>query len=477
MRWQEFCARHQFEDGILVSEAKVVMWLQEDLFKRRVAVPSKKPRSRLGKRKRAGTPAAAKAEIGSAELALAAQLEIALDDLPAMVADDRGASGDEQSSEDEDGGGQGGSLLKFSTIEVYVAAVAELWSVQLSMGLHSHALLRGPALNQELDKRRSQSDQQARQDYADRGAGGLNSGYTDAEFLQMNKLLLVQAAQRPQSLRTRVDALFGHYLVLRGQARRMAELCDLSIITYPRTEGPTPCHAVVLQTTNGKTNRNGKKNYMGAMRHKDPYLCTMGALAQYLFWRWHISGELQPSFKRRKDWYNTKLLVGDDKDTEIAYNTQYTETWKAFAAAGINSVQKTHVMRGAGARAAELHGVSEQQINRAGLWSRSSMTSAYLTGLPLKFLRKMAGFTASEGSYHIARAGHQPPAGLLLQVWPWIEEWDRRFAARAEKRRWKEGGLDDEDLAGAGFLQLMKQLREVLLQDLAVLQPRRSRSL
>jgi hypothetical protein len=54
---------------------------------------------------------------------------------------------------------------------------------------------------------------------------------------------------------------------------------------------------------------------MGAMRHKDPYLCTMGALAQYLFWRWHISGELQPSFKRRKDWYNTKLLVGDDKDT------------------------------------------------------------------------------------------------------------------------------------------------------------------
>ena len=389
-----------------MSEAKVVMWLQEDLFKRRVAVPSKKPRSRLGKRKRAGTPAATKADIGSAELALARQLEIPLDDLSAMVADDRGAS--DESSEDEDGEGQGGSLLKFSTIEVYVAAVAELWSVQLSMGLHSHALLRGPALNQELDKRRSQSDQQARQDYADRGAGGLNSGYTDAEFLQMNKLLLAQAAQRPQSLRTRVDALLGHYLVLRGQARRMAELCDLSIITYPLTEGPTPCHAIVLQTTNGKTNRNGKKNYMGAMRHKDPYLCTMGALAQYFFWRWHISGEPQPSFKRRKDWYNTKLLVGDDKDTEIAYNTQYTETWKAFAAAGINSVQKTHVMRGAGARAAELHGVSEQQINRAGLWSRTSMTSAYLTGLPLKFLRKMAGFTALGGQ--LPHRTGQPPA-------------------------------------------------------------------
>jgi hypothetical protein len=36
---------------------------------------------------------------------------------------------------------------------------------------------------------------------------------------------------------------------------------------------------------------------------------------------------------------------------------------------------------------------------------------------------------------------------------------------------WKEGGLAKEDRAAASFLKLLKVLRDVLLQDLAVLQP------
>ena len=35
---------------------------------------------------------------------------------------------------------------------------------------------------------------------------------------------------------------------------------------------------------------------------------------------------------------------------------------------------------------------------------------------------------------------------------------------------WSEGGLDQEDLALEGFIKLMKYLRVVLLQDIAVLQ-------
>jgi len=143
----------------------------------------------------------------------------------------------------------------------------------------------------------------------------------------------------------------------------MAELADLSLLKWPDDEGPTPCYAVVLQINNGKTNKHGKKQFMGAMRHKDPLQCTMGALAQYFYWRWHIAGEAPPVFQSRKDWYTTKLLVAECKTKEMAYLTQYEATWKAFAAAGIHSVQKTHVMRGCGARAAELHGVSESQVS------------------------------------------------------------------------------------------------------------------
>ncbi len=73
--------------------------------------------------------------------------------------------------------------------------------------------------------------------------------------------------------------IFGHFLVLRGENRRMAELADLSIIQYPPEEGPTPCFAVVLQLTAGKMNKTGRVQYMSAMRHKGPLLCTIGALA------------------------------------------------------------------------------------------------------------------------------------------------------------------------------------------------------
>lgn len=39
-----------------------------------------------------------------------------------------------------------------------------------------------------------------------------------------------------------------------------------------------------------------------------------------------------------------------------------------------------------------------------------------------------------------------------------------------QNRGWKDGGLDIEDMALVGFIKLMKYLRVVLLQDMAVLQ-------
>ena len=130
------------------------------------------------------------------------------------------------------------------------------------------------------------------------------------------------------------------------------------------------------------------------MRHKDPLLCSHGALAQYLFWRFHISGEDAPSFQRRKDWYDVKALVttarsakatsqrtsrkrksqGEDTEkvgggvrnwteTELAYLAQLQEIMRIFEAAAISSVEKTHAMRGCAARAAELHGVAEPQVS------------------------------------------------------------------------------------------------------------------
>ena len=100
------------------------------------------------------------------------------------------------------------------------------------------------------------------------------------------------------------------------------------------------------------------------------------------------------------------------------------------------------------------------------------MALAYLTHLPVKFLRKVAGFYGTHGDYFLGRAQLSPPKSLLAQVWPWIEGWRERLDALGHSGRpGAEGGLDDDDTAAEGFLSLLTHLRVVLLQDLAVLQP------
>lgn len=131
---------------------------------------------------------------------------------------------------------------------------------------------------------------------------------------------------------------------------------------YPESEGPTACWALVLQSSKSKTNQAGNRFYMGAMRHRNPVLCTMGALAQYLFWRWHMSGEPAPNFRRRQDWYRLKVLAGEDPRVELSYGAQHEWCLAALQNAHITSDSVTHVMRGSGARHAELLGVSEAQV-------------------------------------------------------------------------------------------------------------------
>ena len=120
----------------------------------------------------------------------------------------------------------------------------------------------------------------------------------------------------------------------------------------------------------------------------------------------------------------------------------------------------------------ELISISTIQISRAGGWDPTVMVQTYLLGLPLKFMRCVAGFPKEPGQYHLPRAAVEPPEVLLREIYPFVEEWRRRFRARTtRKKSWAQGGLDDDDQAGLAFLALLKRLRVIVLQDLAILQP------
>jgi len=109
----------------------------------------------------------------------------------------------------------------------------------------------------------------------------------------------------------------------------------------------------------------------GALRSRDPAICVLGAVAFYLLLRWDLTDEPFPSFKSRLQWYDIRLLKSTEAGptSELAYNSQRDWVIKAFKYAGIQSNKKTHIGRSSGAKTAELKGVSEAQIRRAGRWN------------------------------------------------------------------------------------------------------------
>lgn len=202
-------------------------------------------------------------------------------------------------------------------------------------------------------------------------------------------------------------------------------------------------------------------------------ICTVAHLAVYLVYRWDLAGEPIPSFQRRRQWYDTYLLLGGDAHKPLSYDTQLKWTNEAFGRAGLDSIKKTHAGRAQGAKQAELDGVEEAQIRRAGRWNSDALSNCYLSHLPRSFVRSMAGFdSAKVGNYFVPRTMIAPPQQLLSLLWPWVDEWQTWFNTShlREQLSYEHISLDDGpedrgDLAAQGFLALLAELRIAFLQD------------
>ena len=220
----------------------------------------------------------------------------------------------------------------------------------------------------------------------------------------------------------------------------------------------------------GKQNQHGKIEYMGCMRNVDPVLCPLSALAFYFFNRWGRKGAPSfPSFRQPEDYYGQYVFPGSVRVPErpLSYATQLDWSRKMFQGVGIHAKEKTHGPRKQSVRYAELRGVSEAQIRRAGRWNTDAMTGVYLSYLPRKFMRSIAGWPQRGNGYFLPRAQMIPDEALCAQIWPEVDVWLERMEAYHPDR------TDNEvvrlDLAGSGFLRLLRTLRVILLQDSVVL--------
>ena len=126
--WREWCLRKRFADGELVTEGKMVAFLDQEVVGRQVRSPPRRE-APLAERERP-------------------------------------------------------RLVGLATFSLYSAALVDLWKEQVSMGLNHHPNPRtnGKAWKEAQAALRRGQHQAKREQYADRGAGTLQDGYTRDQF-------------------------------------------------------------------------------------------------------------------------------------------------------------------------------------------------------------------------------------------------------------------------------------------------------
>jgi hypothetical protein len=112
-----------------------------------------------------------------------------------------------------------------------------------------------------------------------------------------------------------------------------------------------------------------------------------------------------------------------------------------------------------GARTANELGADADEIRRHGRWCGDRLSSAYLSPISRVTVRVLAGFSKDRGTYFLERANLEVPATLLKQIFPQVDEWEGKMQVATRP----------PGIATASFLQVMRFLKTVILQDSVLL--------
>ncbi|DBA01147.1 TPA: hypothetical protein N0F65_001775 [Lagenidium giganteum] len=115
------------------------------------------------------------------------------------------------------------------------------------------------------------------------------------------------------------------------------------------------------------------------------------------------------------------------------YDTMYWAKCRAFKAVGLASKARTHAARGSGCQMTELAGAEETEIRRFGRWNMSSMEGCYLTAMPRKAIRALAGFPADHQTFFLPCGVGEPPVELQQMVFGFINPiWENYMSQESQ---------------------------------------------
>lgn len=300
------------------------------------------------------------------------------------------------------------------SILAYVKACGDLHNAQRSLNLNPYEKARGPLVKAFLDTLQKENAKARRSNYEDRGKNTLNDGYTKEELRKVSDYFFTRK-DSPTGCRDRLCFLLSHSMLCRSQTALGLQFADLFSLTIDN-QGVSECVSLVATITFGKTNQHGKIEYGSSVRHKEVELCSIGALALYLFTRFHYENEDFPDFTERKNWYEIAVFKGDDPKTPISYKAQYNAYIDAFKSVGIHTSKVTHANRKSALNMIAQDNVSGDQQRMVGRWGTDRMVGCYMSTLPVEAMKSLAGFPQYQGNYYISRTSLTPCNELQVML-------------------------------------------------------------
>ena len=141
--------------------------------------------------------------------------------------------------------------LMYNSVRGYVSAIMELWTHQVSAKLHSSPSPHNVAVKALKTSIAQGQHARRRAEFDDRGLSTIKDGYTAKQIPDMTRAVWRDALgprTSEQSLRTNLDFLLGHAMLLRQSNRLPLELPDLFSLDLPKEgqKGRGWCFVVVM---------------------------------------------------------------------------------------------------------------------------------------------------------------------------------------------------------------------------------------
>jgi len=212
-----------------------------------------------------------------------------------------------------------GNSLSQSTGNVTKSAVMWLWGMQATAGLTP-----GPSpedranIKAYLDSLRTETANLRKVTGSSKRGGSLMDSYVPFDTLEeLGDAFLPSQGDRAARLRNSVASAFGHrctYLLTLGGTLRCKDALALTlsdIYTFDMSaeiKGPSRYELLVLTLQEGKTNQHGNLLRTGILRNRHAHMCSVGAVAVYLFCLWHMLAQEFPDLSDADSWFHRKLV-------------------------------------------------------------------------------------------------------------------------------------------------------------------------